>query len=104
MMNIRRCNMPAYAVIDIDVKDQARYEEYKKKGALTIEQYNGKPLIRGGEVEVVEGNWQPKRMVIIEFKDMEALKRWWSSPEYSEAKKLRHQAAQANVVFIEGLK
>ncbi len=96
--------MPAYAVIDINVKDPVRYEEYKKKGALTLEQYGGKPLIRGGAVEVIEGKWSPQRMVIIEFKDMEALKRWWFSPEYCEAKKLRHGAAEANVVFVEGLK
>lgn len=95
--------MPAYVIIDIDVKDPVKYEEYKKAGAPTILQYGGKPLARGGRTEVIEGSWQPKRMVVLEFPSMEQAKRWWHSPEYTLAKQLRHQAASANVVFLEGL-
>ena len=95
--------MAAYVFIDIDVHDPAGYEEYKKAGAPTIIAYGGKPLARGGKTEVLEGNWQPKRLVLLEFKDMSEAKRWWNSPEYNEAKKLRHRAASANVIFLEGL-
>jgi uncharacterized protein (DUF1330 family) len=95
--------MSAYVFIDIDVHDPVVYEEYKKAGATTIIAYGGKPLVRGPRVEVAEGDWQPKRLVLLEFEDMAQAKRWWNSPEYNEAKKLRHKAASANVVFFEGL-
>jgi uncharacterized protein (DUF1330 family) len=95
--------MAAYVLVDIDVHDGATYEEYKKAGAPTIIAYGGKPLARGGKSEVMEGTWKPKRLVLLEFKDMQEAKRWWDSPEYTEAKKLRHKSARANVVFFEGL-
>ncbi len=95
--------MATYVIIDVDVKDSMVYEEYKKKGAPTIIAYGGKPLARGGKTEVLEGNWQPKRMNVLEFKNTEEAKRWWKSSEYNEAKKLRHKAASANVVLLEGL-
>jgi uncharacterized protein (DUF1330 family) len=95
--------MSAYVIVDVDVLDPVVYEEYKKAGAPTIIAYGGKPLARGENIEVIEGNWQPKRLIVIEFKDMQAAKRWWNSPEYNEAKKLRHRSAKANVVFVEGL-
>ena len=95
--------MPAYVILDIDVKDAAGYEEYKKRGAPTIIAYAGKPLARGGTTEVWEGSWQPRRMVILEFKTMDDARKWWNSAEYNQAKKLRHKSAQTNVVCIEGL-
>jgi uncharacterized protein (DUF1330 family) len=95
--------MAAYVILDIDVKDPKGYEEYKKAGAPTILAYGGKPLVRGGKSEVLEGDWQPKRVVIIEFENMEQANRWWNSSEYKEAKKLRHKAAETNVVFMEGI-
>lgn len=95
--------MAAYVILDIDVKDSAGYEEYKKQGAPTILAYGGKPLARGGKVEVWEGNWQPKRMVMLKFKNVEEAKKWWNSSEYQQAKKLRHKAALANVVLLEGI-
>ncbi len=94
--------MSAYVILDIDVKDQAGYEEYKKTGAPTIVAYGGKPLARGGKTEVLEGSWAPKRVVMLEFKSMEEARRWWDSPEYTEARKLRHRSADSNVILLEG--
>jgi len=51
----------------------------------------------------MEGSWQPKRVVMLEFESMDAAKKWWNSPEYAKAKKLRHAAAETNVVFLEGM-
>jgi len=95
--------MAAYVILDVDVKDPLAYEEYKKAGAPTILAYGGKPLARGGKTEVIEGNWQPKRLILLEFENMQAVKRWWNSKEYNAAKKLRHKAAEGNVIFLEGL-
>ena len=94
--------MAVYVILDVDVKDAALYEEYKKAGAPTIAAYGGTPRARGGKAEVLEGNWQPKRMILLEFKSEEEAKRWWNSPEYAAAKKLRHQAASTNVVLLAG--
>ena len=63
--------MAAYVILDIDVKDPDGYEEYKKQGAPTIATYGGKPLIRGEKIESLEGNWNPKRLVAVEFDSYE---------------------------------
>lgn len=94
--------MAAYVILDIDVKDWAGYERYQKAGAPTLAQYGGRPLARGGETEVKEGTWLPRRVVMVEFESMDAARRWWDSPEYTAARTLRHAAAETNVVFVEG--
>ena len=103
MQGKEKITMAVYVILDINVKDSKGYEEYKKQGAPTILAYGGKPLARGGKIEVLEGNWQPKRVVMLEFKNIEKATRWWNSPEYNEAKKLRHKSADTNVIFLEGL-
>ena len=60
-------------------------------------------MIRGGVHEVVEGNWQPGRIVMLEFDDMAALQRWYNSPEYTEARAIRQRAATSSLIFAEGL-
>jgi uncharacterized protein (DUF1330 family) len=94
--------MSAYVIIDVDVKDQEQYAQYMKAGQPTIPAHRGKPLVRGGKVQVWEGAWQPKRMIVLEFKTVEDAHAWWNSSEYKEAKKLREHAAQANVICVEG--
>lgn len=94
--------MAVYVILDIDVKDPALYEQYKKAGAPTLAKYGGRPLARGGMTKVLEGAWTPKRVVMIEFPGFDDVDRWWNSPEYQEARKLRHKAAETNVVVIEG--
>jgi uncharacterized protein (DUF1330 family) len=95
--------MPAYVILDIDVTDAAGYEEYKQQGAPTLAPYGGKPRIRGEVIECLEGTWQPRRLVMIEFESMEKAREWWESPEYREAKKLRHRSARTNVVLADGM-
>src|SRR5688500_9082374 len=85
--------MAAYIVIDIDVHDPDTYERYKQLAPPSIAQYGGRYIVRGGAVEPLEGDWQPKRFVVLEFPDTDKARAWWSSPEYAEAKALRHQAS-----------
>jgi uncharacterized protein (DUF1330 family) len=94
--------MPAYVIINVDVKDQEQYAQYMKRGAPTILQYGGKPLVRGGAIEKWEGSPQPKRIIVIEFGSMEKARTWWNSPEYRAAKKYRENAAEADVFCVEG--
>jgi uncharacterized protein (DUF1330 family) len=95
--------MAAYVIVDIEVKDPALYEEYRRVVPASIEKYGGKFVVRGGKFEVVEGDWQPKRLVILEFESFEQAKRWYNSEEYSGPKDLRFKSANSQMVFVEGL-
>jgi uncharacterized protein (DUF1330 family) len=95
--------MPAYVIADSDVHDPERYERYKAAVPSTVAAGGGRFIARGGEVAVLEGDWLPKRMVVLEFEDLEAAKRWYDSPEYREARGLREGAATLQIVAVEGL-
>jgi uncharacterized protein (DUF1330 family) len=95
--------MPAYVIINVNVKDQKQYEEYMKRGAPTIIAHGGKPLVRGGKTEIWEGSPTPKRVIMLEFDSMEQARAWWNSDEYRAAKKFRENAAEANVFCVEGI-
>lgn len=95
--------MSAYVVVDIEVHDRERYETYKRMAPPSIALYGGRYLTRGGETNVLEGDWTPKRFVILEFPTMERARAWWGSPEYAEAKALRQSIATTRMVLAEGL-
>lgn len=95
--------MAAYVIVDIDVKDPARYEEYKKLAPPSIAAYGGKYLARGGPAEVLEGTWTPKRLVILQFDSVDQAKKWLNSPEYSASRQLRHSTAASNMVIVPGV-
>ncbi len=93
--------MTAYILVDISVTDPARYEDYRALAAATIDQYGGRYVIRGGRVEVLEGDWPTNRFVMVEFDDGEAARRWYHSPEYKAAMAVRQEAANAKMVLVE---
>ena len=95
--------MAAYVIIDIAVTDPIGYEQYKLLAPPALAAYGGKCLARGGRTETLEGNWVPNRLVVLEFADVAHAKQWLESPEYRTARQLRHQAATANMVVIEGV-
>jgi uncharacterized protein (DUF1330 family) len=95
--------MPAYVIVNIDIHDPVTYEEYKKLAPASIAKYGGKYLTRGGATEVLEGNWIPKRFVILEFESMQHAKEWLNSPEYAPARKLRQQSASTDMIVTQGL-
>ncbi len=94
--------MSAYLIVEIEIINPEKYEQVKKLTPATIEQFGGKYLARGGKTETLEGDWQPKRLVILEFADMEQAKAWWNSPEYAPVKQLRQIYATTNMVLTEG--
>ncbi len=94
--------MPAYFIVDIDVTDPTAFEEYRKAVPATVEKYGGKFLVRGGRMEVVEGSWRPKRVVVTEFPSLEQAKRWYDSEEYRALKALRLRTSKGNVILVEG--
>lgn len=95
--------MSAYVIVDIDVTDPGVFEEYKRLAPPTVSTYGGKYLARGGRCEVLEGNWFPKRLVILRFDTIEQAKLWLDSPEYQPIKSLRHMAAHSNMIVVEGV-
>ena len=94
--------MAAYVVAEVEVTDPAVYEEYRKLVPSTIAKYGGKYLVRGGAVEIKEGGWQPKRLVVLEFASMDQARTWYHSPEYAPALALRTKAARSKVLLVEG--
>ena len=95
--------MPAYVVVDIEVTDPAAFEEYRKGVPATIAQYGGRYVVRGGRTETLEGSWQPKRLVVLEFPSVEAARRWYTSPEYRPLLALRLKASKGSLVLVEGV-
>ena len=95
--------MPAYLIADIEVIDSDGFKEYQQKVPATIAAYQGRYIARGGVTEVLEGNWSPKRCVLLEFPSTAQLKVWWNSPEYRPLRVLRERTTKSNLVVTEGL-
>jgi len=95
--------MPAYIIVEIEITNPVGYEEYKKQAAATVEQYGGKYIVRGGACETLEGDWKPKRIVVLQFDNMERVKAWLNSPEYVEPRKQRHRTAKTRMILVDGL-
>jgi uncharacterized protein (DUF1330 family) len=96
--------MPAYILAEVTIEDQAIYEEYKKHTPSSIAAYGGKFLVRGGQAETLEGDWEPGRIVILEFPTVARAKEWWDSELYAPAKALRQRSASTRMVMVEGIK
>ncbi len=94
--------MAAYIIVNVEVHDPVRYEDYRKSVLPTLQPFGGKFLVRGGKVEVLEGNWTPKRFVIVEFPSMEKAREWWHSAEYAVPKALRQATSHTEMVLVEG--
>ena len=94
--------MTAYVINDMEITDPVLFEEYKKLSPATVAQYGGRFLARGGRTETLEGDWSPKRLVILEFPSVEQARAWADSAEYAPAKRLRQLASKSNLIVVEG--
>jgi uncharacterized protein (DUF1330 family) len=95
--------MAAYVVVNIRVDDPVGYEKYKASVEASIAAYGGRYIVRGGHVWRLEGEWEPQRLVILEFTDAERAKAWWSSTEYAGPKAIRHATARTDLLVVEGV-
>jgi uncharacterized protein (DUF1330 family) len=93
--------MPAYIVVQIAIEDPVAYDRYKELAPPSIARYGGRYVVRGGPSEVLEGTWQPARLVVLEFPTVAQARAWWSSPEYAPAKAVRQRCAQTEMLLIE---
>ena len=95
--------MPAYLIVDIDIKDAERYESYKRVVPALIARHGGEYLVRGGAFEVLEGDWRPTRLVLLRFPDRQAVRAFIDDPEYRPLAALRHSIADSSMVAVDGL-
>jgi len=94
--------MSAYFVVDIEVTDPDRYTEYVKQVPPVVKKYGGRYLVRGGDHEVLEGDWTPRRLVVLEFPSTADARRFYDSADYQPLLELRKSATRSNVVLVEG--
>jgi uncharacterized protein (DUF1330 family) len=95
--------MPAYIIVDVNVTNPQRYEDYKKLTPGSLVPFEGKFIVRGGASETLEGDWHPGRIVVLQFPSMEKAKAWWSSDGYAPAKALRPATSITRMIMVDGV-
>ena len=95
--------MPTYVIVNVEIQDATQYDVYKQMAPRSIEAYGGRYLVRGGPVDILEGRWNPRRVVVLEFPNKHSAHAWWNSSEYSDAKALRQSCAYTEMVVVEGV-
>ncbi len=94
--------MAAYLIFDVEVTDPTAADDYIKLANESLAPFQSKTLLHGGMVEVLEGDWEPKTLVMLEFESTEQARQWYNSPAYSKAKDILRRAASCNVILVEG--
>ncbi|HEU4940521.1 MAG TPA: DUF1330 domain-containing protein [Candidatus Eisenbacteria bacterium] len=96
--------MPAYLIVDVsNVHDEPMYSRYRAAVSPGLEAAGGRYLARGGPVQVLEGDWRPGRLVVVEFGSVKGALDWWNSDAYASLRDLRIQSTSTNMVLVEGL-
>ncbi len=95
--------MSAYLIVELEVTDPAKFQRYRELVPPIIEKFGGRYIVRGGGTEVLEGNWEPKRIVVLEFETAQKAKELMESEEYRPVKQLRLESANTNMVLVEGV-
>jgi uncharacterized protein (DUF1330 family) len=93
----------AYIIANVAVTNPAQYEDYKKWSSEAMKAHGAEVCVRGGKVEVLEGDWSPQRIVVLKFPSVEAAKKFNESPEYGKARASRQGAAIMRMIVVEGL-
>lgn len=94
--------MPAYVIGDVTVTDSDRYKDYTVHTESTLEPFGGRFIVRGGPFEMLEGPWEPGRLVVIEFPSTQAARDWYESEAYRQILPIRHAASTGSLALVEG--
>lgn len=100
---IGRSRMSAYVLVDIEITDPAEYEEYRRLAYPVIAEFGGKYIVRGGTTEMLEGDWNLNRLVIVEFESLARAKESYHSVEYRPALDVIRKCGKRNLIIVEGL-
>ncbi|MCU0419448.1 MAG: DUF1330 domain-containing protein [Cyclobacteriaceae bacterium] len=95
--------MSAYLIVDVTITHPQRYEDYKKLTPASLVPFGGRFMVRGGAAETLEGDWQPGRIVVVQFPSLAQAKAWWSSDSYAPAKAIRQAASITRMILVEGV-
>lgn len=95
--------MAAYIIVDVEITDPVEYAAYIRVVPPTIVRYGGRFLVRGGKAVKLEGSWDPKRVVVLEFPTFETARAWWASEDYRAPKALRQSASVTDMILVEGV-
>jgi uncharacterized protein (DUF1330 family) len=93
----------AYIIANVSVTDPAAYEDYKRLSSVAMQAHGAQVCVRGGGVKVLEGDWQPDRVVVLKFPSVDQAQRFYDSAEYSRARAARAGAAITRMVIVEGV-
>lgn len=94
--------MSAYVIYDVEITDPERYQEYTVKVKPAVEAAGGRYLARGGKHKIIEGNWEPRRLVLFEFPSIAKAEEFYNSTLYREYKSIRDESSSGNIVIVEG--
>jgi uncharacterized protein (DUF1330 family) len=94
--------MPAYVIAEVKVTSPSGYESYRPLAAESVASFGGRFLVRGGKADLLEGEPAPERVVVIEFPNADAARRWYFSPEYQQALKIRQANSSGRLILAEG--
>jgi uncharacterized protein (DUF1330 family) len=100
---LRRMTMTVYLISDVRARNAEALEIYRTRAATSIERHGGTYLARGSAIEVLEGDWRPRMIIIVEFPDQETARRWYASPDYAEALAVRDEALERNLIMAHGV-
>jgi uncharacterized protein (DUF1330 family) len=95
--------MSAYIISDVTIRDSEAMQIYRTRAAASIARYGGRYLARGGAVSLLEGDWTPQTIIVVEFPDVEQARTWYRSPEYASALAMRDEALSRNLILVEGV-
>ena len=95
--------MAAYAMMDVEITDHAAFAEVSERARAVVEAQGGRVLVRGGAAEVVQGDWTPHRLVLVEFDSVERAKSWWNSPDHGELRAMLERCSNATVTIVAGV-
>ena len=95
--------MAAYVIVDVEITDSSLYGQFMEQVTATVERHGGKFVARGGKLEIVLGDWTPKRVAILQFDNLDQVHSWLQSPEYTALDDIRSRSSNINMVVVEGL-
>ncbi|MCY4453440.1 MAG: DUF1330 domain-containing protein [Immundisolibacterales bacterium] len=94
--------MTAYVIAHADITDETLFNQFSERVPGVVAAHGGRFLVRSGDIEVVQGEWNPERIAIVEFDDIEQARAWQESAGYAELRQILNQLGRAHVIIVPG--